>query len=144
MLGIAVPVAGIGLLYLLRGTGFADVGPRPSGALPLEQLANADAQPLARMALAWLPVGLAAGAVIATFTRGSRAVLLLLVTLLAGALLVTSSGVSVSVENSEPLTRHLTAALAYAGTWVSLALFVIGAAVGERLARRAATAPSAA
>jgi hypothetical protein len=143
LLGVLAPVAGIGLLYLLRQAGAADLGPRPAGALPLEQLASADAQPLARMALAWLPVGLAAGAVIAAFTRTSRPLSLVWLTLIAGTILVTSGGVSESIENNEPLTQHLASPLSLAGTWVSLLLLVIGAAIGERLAAASPRAPSA-
>jgi hypothetical protein len=144
VLGVIAPVAGIGLLYLLRQAGIAGLGPRPAGALPLEQLAGADAQPLARMALAWLPVGLAVGAVVAVFTRSSRALAIGSVTLIAGALLVTSGGVSESVENNESLTQHLTAPLGLSGTWVSLVLFVIGATVGALVAVAGRRAPSAA
>jgi hypothetical protein len=144
LLGVIAPVAGIGLLYLLRQAGVANLGPRPAGALPLEQLASADAQPLARMALAWLPVGLAVGALVAAFTRSSRALLLALMLLVAAIVLVTSGGVSESVENNESLTQHLISPVGLAGTWVSLALLVIGALVGARVAAAAPRAPSAA
>jgi hypothetical protein len=143
LLGVVAAASGLGLLYLLRGAGVADVGPSSSGALPLEQLAGADAQPLARMALAWLPVGLAAGAVIAAFMRTSRPLALIGTTVVAGIVLVASGGVSESVENNERLTRHLTAPLGLAGTWVALALLVIGAAIGGGLAGRGASVPSA-
>lgn len=143
-LGVIAPVAGIGLLYLLRQAGIANLGPRSAGALPLEQLASADAQPLARMALAWLPVGLAVGALVAAFTRSRRALSLALMMLVAAIVLVTSGGVSESVENNEPLTQHLTSPVGLAGTWVSLGLLVIGALVGARLAAAAPQAPSAA
>jgi hypothetical protein len=143
LLGVIAPVAGIGLLYLLREAGIANFGPRPAGALPLEQLASADAQPLARMALAWLPVGLAVGALIAAFTQMSRAFSLALMMLVAAIVLVTSGGVSESVENNEPLTSHLAAPLGLAGTWVAFVLLVIGALVGAWLAAATARAPSA-
>jgi hypothetical protein len=97
-----------------------------------------------RMALAWLPVGLAAGAVIATFTHRSRALSLVWLTLIAGTILVTSGGVSESIENNESLAQHLASPLGLAGTWVSLVLLVIGVAIGERLARASRRAPSAA
>jgi len=144
LLGVIVPVAGIGLLYLLRNADVANFGPKPAGALPLEQLASADAQPLARMALAWIPVGLAAGAVIAVFTSRSRLLSLALMTLVAGIVLVTSGGVSEAIENNESLAQHLTSPVALAGTWVALLLLVIGALVGGRLAAAAPRAPSAA
>ena len=144
VLGVFAAVAGVGMLYLLRNAGVAHVGPKPAGALPLEQLDESDAQPLLRMALAWLPVGLAAGAVLAAFTRMSRAAALALFALVAGFLLVVSAGVSDSVTNNESLTQHLVTPLGVAGTWVSLGLLIIGAAAGQALAARAARAPSAA
>jgi hypothetical protein len=144
LVGVIAAVAGVGLLYLLRNAGIASAGPKPAGALPLEQLDQADAQPLLRMALAWLPAGLAAGAVIAAFTRMSRAGALAVFALVAGFVLVASAGVSDSVTNNESLTQHLATPLGVAGTWVSLALLVIGAVVGQALAAKAARAPSAA
>ena len=144
VVGLIAAVAGVGLLYLLRNAGIASAGPKPAGALPLEQLDQADAQPLLRMALAWLPVGLAAGALITAFTRTSRAVALTVFALVAGFILVVSAGVSDSVTNNESLTQHLATPLGVAGTWVSLGLLVIGAVVGQALAAKAARAPSAA
>jgi hypothetical protein len=144
LLGVIAPVAGVGLLYLLRNAGVAHIGPNSAGALPLEQLDRTDAQPLARIALAWLPVGLAAGLVIATFTRMSRALALTVLALVAATILVVSGGVSDSVTNNESLTQHLATPLGVAGTWVSLAFLVIGVAVGQVLAAMATRAPSAA
>jgi hypothetical protein len=144
LLGVLAPVAGIGLLYLLRNAGVAHAGPFSSGALPLQQLDNTDAQPLARMALAWLPVGIVTGAVIATFTRSSWAALLSLFTLVALVVLDSSAGVSDSVANNESLTQHLTAPLGVSGTWVSLVLVVIGAGLGGWLASLSRPAPNAA
>lgn len=141
--GVAAPVAGVGLLYLLRRAGVAYLGPSVPGALPLEQLARADAQPLARMVLAWVPVGLVTGGVIAAFTRSARGAALAAMALVAALVLVASSGVSDSVTNNEPLTLHLTTPLGVAGTWVSLALLVIGAAGGAVAATATARAPSA-
>jgi hypothetical protein len=144
VLGVLGAVAGVGLLYLLRNAGVGDAGPKASGALPLEQLAASDAQPLLRMALAWLPVGLAVGALIATVTRVRPVLALVVAALTAGVVLVVSGGVSVSVENNESLTGHLTALLGAAGTWVSIALLVIGVAAGQALAAASARAPNAA
>jgi hypothetical protein len=144
LLGVITPVAGVGLLYLLRHAGVAHLGPKAAGALPLEQLDRTDAQPLARIALAWLPVGLAAGLVIATFTRMPRVPALAVLALVAAMILVVSAGVSDSVTNNESLTQHLVTPLGVAGTWVSLAFLVIGVAVGQVLAAMATQAPSAA
>src|SRR5439155_4733245 len=59
---LAVVVAGVGWLYLLRDLGALAAGPRIGEALPLQRLAHEDAQPLARLVAAWLPAGLLAGA----------------------------------------------------------------------------------
>ena len=138
------PVAGVGLLYLLRDAGVAHVGPRPAGALPLEQLAGADGQPLARMALAWLTAGLAAGGVLAVFTRSSRVAVLAPLVLTAGAVLVLTAAASDAIANNEPFRQDLATPLGAAGVWVSLALLIIGAAIGVRLAAASPRAPSAA
>src|SRR5205085_604507 len=72
-LGVAVTVvataAGVGWLYLLFQWGALDAGPHVSGALPLQQLAGNEAQPLLRVAVAWLPAGVAAGAALTALTR---------------------------------------------------------------------------
>jgi hypothetical protein len=61
---VVAVVAGIGWLYALRGLGWFDAGPRIPDSLPLLQLAGFDAQPLARLLVAWLPCGALAGALL--------------------------------------------------------------------------------
>src|SRR4051794_5622523 len=51
---VGAVVAGTGWLYLLRHTSVLAVGPSFRGALPLQQLAGGSAQPLGRMAAAWI------------------------------------------------------------------------------------------
>ena len=144
LLGLVAPVAGVGLLYLLKDAGVAHLGPKAAGALPLQQLDGSDGQPLARMALAWLPVGVAVGAVLVAFTRSSRLIALGVVALTAWVVLVLSAAGSDAIANSESFTAHLVSPLGVAGTWVALVLLVIGAAIGERLAAASPRAPSAA
>jgi hypothetical protein len=134
----------VGLLYLLRNAGIAHIGPRPAGALPLEQLDATDAQPLARMALAWLPVGVASGAVVAAFTRSARTVALGVLAVVAGLVLVLTAAASDAIANNEPFRQDLATPLGAAGVWVSLVLFVIGAGIGGWLAVASRRAPSAA
>jgi hypothetical protein len=122
----------------------AHIGPRPAGALPLEQLDGTDGQPLARMALAWLPVGVAAGALLGAFTRSARAVVLGALTVIAAAMLLLSAAASDAIANNEPFRQDLATPLGAAGVWVSLVLLVIGAAIGERVAAASPRAPSAA
>jgi len=142
-LGILGPVAGTGVLYLLREAGVAGAGPSLAGALPLEQLARGDAQPLVRMALAWVPVGLATGGLLA-FTRSSRAPAVAVMALVAAVVMLLSAAISDALANNETLGHHLATPLGAAGTWVSLALLVIGAGAGAALGRATARAPSAA
>jgi hypothetical protein len=142
VVGLLAPVAGVGLLYLLRDAGIAGVGPSPSGALPLEQLAGADAQPLLRMALAWIPVGLAAGALLVAFTRSSRARTTVAMAVVSGLMLVVSAAASDALANNEPFSNDTSAPLRAGGTWVSLALLIIGAAIGGALAAKLLPAPS--
>lgn len=144
VIGVLAPIAGVGLLYLLRQGHVAAAGPAMSGALPLEQLARADAQPLLRMALAWLPIGAAAGGLVAAFTGSWRPLATAILTLVAGVVLVLSGGLSDALANNLPLTSHLSEPLHAAGMWVSLVLFVIGAGAAEALAGAALRAPSAA
>lgn len=144
VLGLIAPVAGVGLLYLLRGAHVAGSGPSVPGSLPLEQLAGADAQPLARLALAWLIVGLASGALLAAFTRSSPAFTLPLTAVIAEAVLIVSAGVSDAVAYNLPLASRLDWPLRDSGTWLAVAFLVIGAAVAEAIARATTRAPSAA
>jgi hypothetical protein len=143
LLGLLAAGAGIGLLYLLRSAHIAGSGPNVAGALPLEQLAGADAQPLVRLALAWLAVGVVTGALLAAFTRTSRVVTLLLAAVVAQAVLIVSAGVSDAVAYDLPLMSRLDPPLHDAGTWLAVAFLLIGAAVAEVFGRAATRAPSA-
>lgn len=142
LLGLIAPVAGVGLLYLLRNGGVAHVGPNAAGALPLEQLDGTDGQPLARMALAWLPVGLVSGALICAFARSSWRLALGVMVVFAGLLIEMSAAASDAIANNERVVDHLGTPLGAAGTWVSLVLLLIGAVVGVGVA--SLRAPSAA
>ena len=141
-LGLLAPVAGVGLLYLLRNGGVAHLGPNAAGALPLEQLDGTDGQPLARMALAWLPVGLASGALIGALVRSTWRVAFGVTAAVAWLVLVLSAAASDAIANNERVVDHLTTPLGAAGTWVSFLLLVIGAAAGVWATRSSLRAPS--
>src|SRR5262249_20794468 len=64
---------GVGLLYAVRGLGWVTVGPRIPDSLPLLALAHHDAQPLARVALAWVVTGAAFGILTAWIAPPRRA-----------------------------------------------------------------------
>lgn len=132
LITVLAVVAGIGALYLLRGAAALGLGPLVPGALPLQQLAGGAAQPLARMALAWLPAGLVAGLALAWIARLGAAARTLLATLTGAALLLLGGAASDAIALSDPLGPHLVPQLSRAGTWVAVALFAGAALVPPR------------
>lgn len=103
-LALAALFAGIGILYLIRDAGAFRIGPDVRGALPLEQLAGQDAQPLFHMLIAWIPAGFCAGLALAALTRiGTRARTLSLAAL-ATVVLMLAGGISDSVAVNDPLS----------------------------------------
>jgi hypothetical protein len=70
VLGLLV---GIGWLYVMRGLGWFGIGPRVRDALPLLQLPGFDAQPLVRVAVAWLGAGALTGFALRWIPRPRRA-----------------------------------------------------------------------
>jgi hypothetical protein len=132
---IATVLCGTGWLYLLRRTGALAAGPSLREALPLQRLAGGAAQPLARVAAAWLPAGLAGGAALHALGAGGRArraVALGIGTALA--LLALGAGAD-AVTASEPLRIHLAAQPQRAAPWVAAALVAAGAALPGRVRR---------
>lgn len=126
----------MGWLYLLRQGGLLDAGPRLSRALPLEQLARGDAQPLARVVMAWLPAGAAGGLALAwgtTWGRGGRALAL---ALLAALVLFGTGAVSDAVAVNEDVVPKLGAQFSHEGIWVELGLLVTGSLPIGRARRR--------
>ena len=129
-------VAGTGWLYLLRKWGLFSFGPRVSGSLELEKLASADAQPLARLVVAWVPAGLVLGRTLGTRTRAVVAGLAVF------ALLILLGAVSDAVENSQSVGGWLGDQFGRGGPWVASALVVMGTYLGVR-AREARQGPGA-
>jgi hypothetical protein len=127
MIATASVVAGVGLTYLLRGAAVLDFGPRVGGALPLQQLAGGETQPLARMAVAWLCAGGVAGLALAALTRWRIVTRTVGLALLAAGLLLSAGAVSDAVAVSDSLGPHLAPQFSRAGTWVADALLVAGA-----------------
>jgi hypothetical protein len=136
--------AGTGWLYLMRSWHVLGIGPGVHGSLELERLAAGDAQPLLRLAAAWVPAGIAAGLVLRTLVPVRGAVLALGAGAFALVLVMTLGAVSNAVENSETVGRHIAAQPGRAGPWVAAGLVVIGAYLGARvpMARRARAAPA--
>jgi hypothetical protein len=135
VLGVVVAtVAAVGWLYLLRQSGLLDWSPRIRGALPLQQLAGDADQPLARMLIAWVPLGVVAG-VLAARARLGLGGTAMVTALTSWALLVIAGAGSDAAAISESIPSHLPAQLTRAGTWVAVALMTGGSVLGWRLAR---------
>jgi hypothetical protein len=127
LLSVSVFV-GIGLLYALRGLGWLPLGPRVPDSLPLLVLAHHDAQPLARVALAWVATGAAFGVLTAWISPGRRALVALLAALI---LLLLASDASFALADNLRLTSVLWARVPPAGVWVEALLFAAGAAIPQ-------------
>ncbi|MEA2475304.1 MAG: hypothetical protein QOE06_3219 [Thermoleophilaceae bacterium] len=126
VVAIVAVVAGVGWLYLLRGTGALAAGPKLAGALPLEELAGRGAQPLLRMAVAWIPAGFAMGAALALGTRLRPAWVAVSTALLSFLILGSTTTASEAVSRNELFTQHLRSSLTRAGLWAAVAFAVIG------------------
>jgi hypothetical protein len=138
---IVAVACGVGWLYLLRGAGVLALGPDVPGALPLQQLDRSDAQPLLRVAAAWIPAGAAAGA--ALRRAGLDAAARILVTaVLATLMLMIVGAISDAATVSGPVTSHVTGQLSREGTWAAAGLMTLGAALVPRARRAGRGAPS--
>jgi hypothetical protein len=135
-----VVAAGVGWLYLIREAGILVLGPRVRGALPLEQLARADGQALARLLLAWIPAGIAGGLVVAARTRLGAAAQ---VAVIAWLLLFVAGALSDAVADSTPVADHLGDQLTRPGTLVAVGLIAAGALLVPPTARRGRAAGAA-
>jgi hypothetical protein len=142
---IPCTATGIGLLYLVRHAGSLDAGPNVRGALPLQQLAGGEAQPLLRLAIAWLPAGFVAGALGAMVTRLRAAPLAAAVAAETFVILFVAGAAADAIAISDRLAPHLGGQFGRPATWVASALMALGALGGALVARRAqsARAPAA-
>jgi hypothetical protein len=126
-------VSGFGLLYGLRGLGWAAGGPAVSDALPLLQLAGYDAQPLARVVVAWLAAGVVCGVALRRVRPLRRAVLLGAPALL---LLLFASEIAFALARNLRLSDVLTGRLPGPGPWIEALVFAAGAAVPQAVPAR--------
>ena len=118
--------AGIGLLYALRGLGWAAVGPPVPDSVPLLALAHHAAQPLARVAIAWLATGAAFGILTAWIAPRRRVLVALLPALI---LLLLASDASFALSENLRLSGVLWGRVPPSGAWVEALLFAVGAAI---------------
>jgi hypothetical protein len=126
---LGAAAAGIGWLYLLRHAGSLSAGPQVAEALPLQRLAGGAAQPLARLAVAWLTAGLLSGQILVAAgfrRRAPRAALMFATTLL---LLLLLGAAADAVTANDPLGSHLSEQPQRAATWLAAGLVAIGAAI---------------
>jgi len=138
-------LAGFGWLYLLREGGVLGIPPRVPRALGLQQLAGDDAQPLARMALAWLAGGALIGSALEGFSGLGRLWRTATFALTSAVLLVLLGAAADALTNNQRLSAHITGQLGNAGSWVALGLLVTGFELGGRLRgalRSAASGPA--
>lgn len=130
---IGAVLAGVGWLYVLRGLGWFTAGPDVPDALPLLQLAGSDAQPLARVLVAWLTTGAVAGVAIRWIPRMWRATI-------AGAtgavLLFVFSQASYAVARNDRLSDVLFSRRPGLGPWLEALLLAAGCALPATSADR--------
>lgn len=124
--------SGLGALDLLRNAGALGVGPAIRGALPLQQLAGDEAQPLLRLVVAWLPAGAVAGLALRRVTRLRVATGIGVVLVVSVIVLVGSAAVSDAVARSGPVAPHLLPRLGAAATWIATASLALGALAAWR------------
>lgn len=129
---VAALAAGIGWLYALRGAGALAAGPLLHDALPLQRLAGQGDQPLLRLIAAWVPAGIAAGAMLSALTRLPRAARVAVAAACAFVVLFAAGALSDTVSASDPLAPHVAPQLGRAALWVATALVALGAGATSR------------
>jgi hypothetical protein len=122
-------LAGLGWLYALRGLNWFSAGPSIGDSLPLLQLAGFDGQPLLRVVVAWLLVGVLAGVALSWVPRPRRT---LFAGLFALALLLLASQASYALARNLRFTSILFARAPGAGPWLEALLFTVGCALPGR------------
>jgi hypothetical protein len=130
---IAVTAAALGWLDVMRRAGILHgSGPKLREALALQRLAGGAAQPLGRFALAWLPAGVAGGAVLALIGMRRRIPRGALLFCGCAALLLAFGAAADAITASEPLSAHLAAQPGRASIWAAAALAGVGGLVVGR------------
>jgi enterochelin esterase-like enzyme len=120
---------GMGLLYGLRTLRWFSFGPLVRDALPLLQLAGFDFQPLARIAVAWLLVGLVTGLVLIRLRPSTR---FLLGAIVGAFVLLVASDAASGLARNMPFVGVLESRLPDLGPWVEALLFAAGCAIPGR------------
>jgi hypothetical protein len=136
VIALAGVIAGVGWLYILRQFDPLGHGPLVDGALPLQQLAGGDAQPLARLLVAWIPVGLGTGLALARATRLGRVARLVVVAIVALAALWLAGAAADAITVNQRFTAHFWEQQARTGIWLGTALLSLAAALPRTAGRR--------
>jgi hypothetical protein len=122
-------LAGLGWLYVLRGLNWFSSGPVIGDALPLLQLAGFDGQPLVRVIVAWLLVGLVAGVALSWMPRLRRTAL---AGLFALALLLLASQTSYALARNLRFSDVVFSRAPGQGPWLEALVFTVGCALPGR------------
>jgi hypothetical protein len=130
---LASLLAGMGWLYALRGLRWFAVGPRVGDALPLLQLAGFDAQPLARVAIAWLLVGMVFGVALIRVPARRRTILAGGYAVLAVLVLLLASDAAFALAQNLRLSHVLGHRAPGFGPWLEGLLFAAGSVLPGRL-----------
>jgi hypothetical protein len=131
---IAVTAAAIGWLDVLRRAGILHgSGPKLREALALQRLAGGASQPLGRFVVAWLPAGIAGGALLALAGMRRRIPRGALLFVGCAALLLALGAAADATTASEPLSAHLAAQPGRLSIWAAAALAGLGGLVAGRV-----------
>jgi enterochelin esterase-like enzyme len=122
-------VAGLGLLYALRGLRWFAIGPPIPDSLPLLQLAGFDGQPLARVIVAWPAIGMIIGTALIKLGPLKRAVL---VGLLGMLILLIASDAAYALARNLGLESVLVDRAPGLGPWLEGFLLAAGSALPRR------------
>jgi hypothetical protein len=117
---VLIVAGGVGWLNVLGGVTLLDVGPLVPGALPLQRLAGNEAQPLARVLVAWIGAGLVMGAVLAAGGRTGRRRRATSAALTGGMTLVALGALQDAITTSESLPAHVLPQFTREGLWVAV------------------------
>lgn len=138
-----IVAGGVGWLNVLGGVPLLDAGPPIPGALPLQRLAGNEAQPLARVLVAWIGAGLVMGAVLAAAGRTGRLIRATVAALTGGVTLVVLGALQDSITTSEPLLGHVPPQLTREGLWVAVTVLTACALIPAPAAGTAAAGAGA-
>jgi enterochelin esterase-like enzyme len=129
LLALAAVAGGTGVLYLERQAGLLGLGPLVGGALPLQQLASGEAQPLLRVLVAFGAAGLGAGLALRALGRAGARLVVALPAAVALLTLLAAGAESDAVASTRHFVPQLAVWAGRPGVWVGTAAVALGAAL---------------